>query len=127
MTHEERIASILLDDGAFYVCLKPGYEDAWSAPGLLHKRCAIGERTPFGYDCVGAFRRAGDGQWVAVVNAEANDPIGRQDLIVASGMERMSAICALWKARHRAWARYADDADASQGSRQGPDGPSWKA
>jgi hypothetical protein len=98
---------IILDDGLFYIELNCNYEPS-SAPGFLHRRCAVGVTTPGGYECIGSFDQTIGGMWSASIDA-IYDPETDSD---ATGLgdfdQRLDAIVALWSARRSAYCRHSN-------------------
>jgi hypothetical protein len=95
------LATILLDDGEFYVELNANFEPA-RAPGFLHRRCRTSLTTPGGYECVGSFDMAKSGRWTADLNAPFDDATCSDVLRLGEFGERLNAIAALWRRRGEA-------------------------
>lgn len=93
----QTFGQVLLDDGTLYTALDPNASNPEDAPGQLRVRCAAGVRTPYRFDCIGEFRQQNDGSWMAYIDAGDGGAF-----VVATDVSRLDAICALWRARHRA-------------------------
>ena len=91
----------ILDDGRFYIELNINY-DPFDAPGFLQRRCAAGPTTPGGHECLGSFQKRPDGTWSADVTASWNEETDSDCSVLASNVERLDAISALWRGRHTA-------------------------
>jgi hypothetical protein len=92
----------LLDDMVYLVVL----DDRRSpdiADGVLERRCLTSSSTPAGSAGVGGFAMLRDGTWTAWISAPSATQSGADRRIVATGVERMEAVVALWRARHDAY------------------------
>ena len=96
---------VLLDDQEFYIVLNET-DPVDVAGGFLERRCFVSATTPGGFECIGSFVLRADGRWDARI-AKVHDPVDDCDCtVVASGVERMDSIVALWKSRHDAFLGY---------------------
>jgi len=95
----------LLDDGEFYVALNENQAPD-IASGFLERRCFVSPSAPNGFECIGSFAMLGDGTWEAKITKVYN-PLDDSDCeLVATGVQRLDAVIALWLSRREAYLGY---------------------
>jgi hypothetical protein len=85
-------ANVLQDDGLHVLVTTRGLRGVQLVDGALLRRHAFSQATPFGYECMGQYKRAADGGWRASLRA---DP---QPLIFSTELD---ALVNLWSNRRR--------------------------
>ena len=93
--------TILLDDGEFLIA-EVERESPRFQSVFLERRCAITEATPRGRECIGTGFVGAGGTWSARVATAFDVRAGTDAQTVATGVDRLDAIVALWHARRRA-------------------------
>lgn len=98
---------IILDDGDYYIELDSNCSLA-AGPGYLQRRCYEGVTTPGGYECVGSFDKTPSNTWTANINANDCEKTGLDTKRLGEYKNRLDAVMALWKGRHKALCKHQD-------------------
>lgn len=91
------LSTTILNDGDCLVVLELGQNLAL-APGFLQRYTAVQGH----FECLGRFEQAADGTWYAYVHGEYDSIADSDTITVATNVNRLDAITALWRNRQRA-------------------------
>ena len=95
----------VLEDEDYFVALDDRRAEDMS-DGQLQRKCLVSSGTPGGVSCVGSFGQDLNGTWSAKIAAPFDPVTGCDCEVVSQGVERLDAVVALWRARHRAYLGY---------------------